>query len=251
MRKIDINCDLGESYGNFIVGNDKAVFPYISSCNIACGFHGGDPLHIDETIRLAIEHQVRIGAHPSYPDLQGFGRRKMELSSRELRAIVKYQVAALKGMVASHGGNLSYVKPHGALYNSIAHNKVEAETVVEAILAIDEDLALMGLANSPLATIAQQKGIDWIPEAFADRKYKPDGTLMSRSQKDAVLHDPDQVAQQVLSIALHQKVETEQGLIPIQAESICVHGDNLEVITMIQKVSQILLSKGVFVKSSQ
>ena len=141
MQSIDINCDMGESYGHFKVGNDDALFPYISSCNIACGFHGGDPFHIAQTIKKAIAHGVRIGAHPAYPDLAGFGRRKMQIPTIELTAIIKYQVAALKGMTESMGGRLAYVKPHGALYNTAANNVAESTTIIEAVQAIDDSLA--------------------------------------------------------------------------------------------------------------
>jgi len=153
-KSIDINCDLGESYGNYKIGIDDAVFPYLSSCNIACGFHGGDPLHIKSTISKAIKYNVQIGAHPSYPDRLGFGRNKMNIAGRELQAIVEYQVAALKSMVESQGTQLNYVKPHGALYNSLSNDIEEAKYVFAGILAIDPNLKIMGLAGSAVESYA-------------------------------------------------------------------------------------------------
>jgi len=236
-EKIDINCDMGESYGQFKIGNDRAIFPYISSCNIACGFHGGDPLHIEQTIKGALEHKLRIGAHPSYPDLVGFGRRKMTIATTELKAIIKYQVAALKGMVESLGGQLSYVKPHGALYNEMAKNRVEAIAVIDAILAIDPSLSLMGLAGSHLIEIAKEKDINLIEEAFGDRRYQSNGELMPRSKKGAVLHKPEEAVQQILSIMNDQKVESADGLsIPIHAQSICIHGDNPAAVNILKQL---------------
>lgn len=237
---MDINCDMGESYGQFKIGNDKNIFPYISSCNIACGFHGGDPLHIEQTIRQAIRYNLRIGAHPSYPDLVGFGRRKMALSSAELRANISYQVAAIKGMVESLGGQLSYVKPHGALYNEMAIHQTEALPVIEAIQRIDKKLSLMGLANSPLATFAQQQGIPFIAEAFADRQYNDQGQLMPRSQENAVITTPSLAVEQVLNIIEHQKVKTPNGEFAIQAQSICVHGDNSAAPAILKALKKVL-----------
>ncbi len=238
-HQIDINCDMGESYGQFKVGNDAQLFPYISSCNIATGFHAGDPLHIEQTIKGALEQGLRIGAHPSYPDLAGFGRRKMALAAEELKAIIKYQVAALKGMVESRGGKLAYIKPHGALYNEMAHNEAEAIPVIEAIQAIDPDLALMGLAGSQLEQIAQQLNIHFIAEAFADRRYESNGQLQARNKEGAVIQEPELAVKQVLDMVLHQKVTTADGIsIPIQAQSICIHGDNPAAVDILIKMKE-------------
>ncbi|RMG27930.1 MAG: LamB/YcsF family protein [Bacteroidetes bacterium] len=232
---IDLNCDMGESYGRFQIGNDEAIFPYISSSNIACGFHGGDPLHIENTIRLALKHRVRIGAHPSYPDLSGFGRRKMHLPAAELEAVVKYQVAALKGMVESHGATLAYVKPHGALYNTAADEEETCRLIISAIQALDPRLALMGLAGSTMEQVARQQGIEFIAEAFADRTYTPQGRLLPRSQPHAVIYEPEQAVKQVLDIALRQHVLSAGGLmVPVHAQSICIHGDNPAAVPILQ-----------------
>lgn len=233
--KTDINCDMGESYGNFKVGQDEAIFPYITSCNVACGFHGGDPLHIEQTIKQAIQHKVKIGAHTSYPDLQGFGRRKMQIKAEELKAIIKYQIAVIQGLSESLGGKMSYVKPHGALYNSMADNEEEALVVIRAIQEFNPNLALMGLAGSLVEDIAKQEKIEFIAEAFADRRYNSQGKLASRNQANAVITNPAEAQKQVLSIIEKQEVETIEGnLIKITAQSICVHGDNPAVLEILK-----------------
>jgi len=230
---------MGESYGNFKVGQDALIFPYINSCNIACGFHGGDPLTIENTIVNAIKYDLRIGAHPSYPDLAGFGRREMKIPRKELFSIIKYQVAALKGMVKSKGGKLSYVKPHGALYNKMATDLEEAKTVIYAIKEIDPRLSLMGLANTFLANISKELHIEFIPEAFADRRYNSDGTLVSRGLEGAVIEEPEAVLKQVKSIFNKGKTKSIEGdWININAETICIHGDNpfaLDILMMLKK----------------
>lgn len=238
---IDLNCDLGESYGRFQVGNDDVLFPYLTSCNIACGFHGGDPLHIDNTIRQAIKHGLRIGAHPSYPDLMGFGRRKMHIPSAELRAMIKYQVAALKGMVESAGGKLTYVKPHGALYNSMVNNQDEAKAVVEGIKAIDPDLAVMGLAGSSVKDIVSASGMTFIAEAFADRRYTDGGQLVPRSTPGAVIEKADEAAEQVRSIAKDHQLKTISGAgRSLHADSFCIHGDHPNALEILKAIHRLL-----------
>lgn len=237
---IDLNCDMGESYGRFKVGNDEAIFPYVTSSNIACGFHGGDPLHIENTIKGAIAHGVRIGAHPAYPDLSGFGRRRMQLGRDELKAVVKYQIAALKGMTESLGGRLAYVKPHGALYNTAADDASEAFCIIQAIREIDPELALMGLAGSIMEETARREQIPFIAEAFADRRYESNGRLRSRSKEGAVIAAPEQAAGQVFSIARHKQVESYDGaIVPVDAQSVCIHGDNPSAISILQAVERI------------
>ena len=244
--QVDINCDLGESYGRFKVGNDKDVFPYISSCNIACGFHAGDPYTIEKTIELAIENKVRIGAHPSYPDLSGFGRRKMHIPSNELKSIIKYQISSLQGLCSSHGTKVEYVKPHGALYNSITHDKKEATAVIEAVQEMGTNLSLMGLANSPLKQLAQEMGINFIAEAFADRRYSLDGRLVSRTISGSTLDNPTEVSKQVLSIIKDKRVKTINGnLLEIQAQSICIHGDNPRAVEILGFLNQELENHGI------
>lgn len=237
---------MGESYGRYQIGNDDLVFPHITSTNVACGFHGGDPWHIEQTIQKAIHHQVQIGAHPGYPDLQGFGRRKMQIPATELKSIVKYQVAAIKGLVESHGATLKYVKPHGALYNSMAQNEQEANSVVEAILSIDQNLKIMGLAGSLVQAVVEQKGGQFIAEAFADRRYNLDGTLQARTTSGAILENPKDIAQQVLSIVQNQRATTINGqTVSIHAQSICIHGDNPSVIPILSAISEALATADI------
>lgn len=236
---IDLNCDMGESYGNFQIGNDDRIFPYITSCNIACGFHGGDPLHIENTIKKALKHGVQIGAHPSYPDLQGFGRRKMQVPDNELRAIIKYQIAAVKGMTESLGGKLSYVKPHGALYNTAADDEKVALCIIQAIKEIDVKLPILGLAGSKMKMIASRAGIRFVAEAFADRRYTSNGRLKSRTQAGAVLHDPKLAAEQVLSLVLDKEVISDENRsVLVSAQSICIHGDNPQVEAILQMIDR-------------
>ncbi|PHN05310.1 5-oxoprolinase subunit PxpA [Flavilitoribacter nigricans] len=238
--QFDLNCDLGESYGRFEIGNDDALFPYLTSCNIACGFHGGDPLHLESTIQKAMEHQLRIGAHPSYPDLMGFGRRKMQIPVQELRAIVKYQVAALKGMVESAGGTLAYVKPHGALYNSMVKDPEEAAAVIDGIRSIDPELAVMGLAGSAVKAAVESAGMTFIAEAFADRRYTDAGQLVPRDTEGAVIHDPAAAAEQVRSVVQEGQLKTISGKrMNLQADSFCIHGDNPAAVSILQAIYRI------------
>lgn len=237
---MDINCDMGESFGQYIIGNDDDIFPYITSCNIACGFHGGDPYHIEKTIRKALEYGVQIGAHPSYPDLQGFGRRKMTIGKDELKSILKYQISALKGMTESLGGILKYVKPHGALYNTAAVNEAESYTIIEAILEVDSQLILMGLAGSNMEAVTKKENVPFIPEAFADRLYTTEGKLMPRQLQGAVIHDAKKAAEQVLRLVQENEVISNEGTaINIKAKSICIHGDNPNAINILQEINRI------------
>lgn len=244
---IDLNCDMGESYGNYKIGNDDEVMPYITSCNVACGFHGGDPLQIEKTIKSALKYGLQIGAHPGLPDLQGFGRRRMQIPADELRAIIKYQVAAVKGITESLGGQLTYVKPHGALYNMAADDAKIAESIVQAIREIDETIAFMGLAGSePMEQTAKKAGIRFIAEAFADRRYTPNGRLQSRRIKGAVIHDAQKAAAQVLALAKDKQViSSENTIIELVAQSICIHGDNPKVGDILQAIDAVLLENKI------
>jgi UPF0271 protein len=240
MTSTDINCDLGESFGQFIMGNDDEVFPYVSSCNIACGFHGGDPMHMENTIKKALHHDVQIGAHPSYPDLAGFGRRKIMLPPEELKAAIKYQIAALQGMVKSLGGELKYVKAHGALYNMIAHDKIEAEVFLTAVNEINPNLAIMGLAGSPFQEYTRKFGFKFIKEGFLDRRYQDDGSLMPRKEKGAVLDSVEASLKQFQSIAENGEVETASGKkIKMVVDSLCIHGDNPLATKILKAIQQL------------
>ena len=249
VMKIDINCDMGESFGQYKIGNDEAVFPFITSSNIACGFHGGDPVHIEKTIMNAIKYGVQIGAHPSYPDRAGFGRRYMKIKKGDLKSILKYQVAALKGLVESHGGQLKYVKPHGALYNQAAKEEAETLVIIEALQEMDDKLILMGLAGSVTDEICKKENIKFVAEAFADRQYEKDGSLMSRTKKGSVIHDPNKAAAQVLSIVMDKCVYADDGTpVPVEAQTICIHGDNPSVVDILKKIDQQLTEKGILKK---
>lgn len=246
MKTIDINCDMGESYGRYSVGNDAAIFPYISSCNVACGYHGGDPLTIDNTLGLAAKHQTRLGAHPSYPDLIGFGRRVMDMSDTELSASIRYQVCAIRGLSEYHGIVLEYVKPHGALYNKIASDPHTARVVYSAIRSVDPNLSVMGLAGSLTADIAGEIGITHIAEAFADRRYTDEGHLVSRQHPGAVISDPAEAAAQVLDIVLKQTVRSVDGNeVQLRADSVCIHGDTPTAIEIAKEVRRLLKSNGI------
>ncbi len=244
---IDINCDMGESFGQYLIGNDAKLLPYITSANIACGFHGGDPVHIDETIRAAVKQGVRVGAHPSYPDLAGFGRRYMAMPRKELVATIKYQIAVIKALTESHGGKLGYVKPHGALYNRAAVDEAETLAIVEAVGSIDPSLALMGLAGSTMEAVCKREGVAFVAEAFADRSYEPDGTLMVRSKPGSLITDPASAAAQVLSIVLKKAVPVgmQGATISVFAQSICIHGDNPAALDILKMVDKMLLENKI------
>lgn len=250
MIAIDINCDMGESFGNYQIGNDQAIFPYITSSNIACGFHGGDPVHMERTIKEALLHQVQIGAHPGFPDMAGFGRRKMDLSSDELKAAVKYQVSAIKGVAESLGASIRYVKPHGALYNLAAVDESVSNTLVQAIREIDPGLIIMGLAGSLFQEICANQDIRFVAEAFADRQYQADGSLRSRSLPESVFEDPNVVTNQVLEIILHQQVTAYDGsIVPLEAESICIHGDNPAAVKVLEALNLAFEKQGIVKRS--
>ncbi len=243
---IDINCDLGESRGNVIVGNDAEIFPHITSCNIACGFHGGDPVHMELTVKAALVYGVKIGAHPSYPDREHFGRKNMQLSEEDLTAVIRYQLAALIGVTKALGGKVSYVKPHGALYNTAADSDAEAQILIATIQSMDEDLALMGLSGSQMEEAARKNGIRFIAEAFADRRYHRSGRLVAREVEGSIIEDPRIAAEQVLSIILKQQVTSLEGtIVPIIAHSICVHGDHPNTPAVLRAIDELLKMNGI------
>jgi UPF0271 protein len=247
---IDLNCDLGESLGAWRMGDDEAMLGIVSSANVACGFHAGDPAGILQTLRHAKAQGVAVGAHVAYPDLAGFGRRNMDVTSADLFALVIYQIGALRGLAAATGTTVRYVKPHGALYNTIAHDERQAHDVIHGILAIDPGLALVALAGSPLMSWARASGLRVVAEAFADRAYMPDGSLVSRRQPGAVLHDPAEVAERMLRLVQEGVVKSIDGsLVEVKAESICVHGDSPGAVAMARELKARLLASGVAVQS--
>ncbi|PRQ11253.1 hypothetical protein C1Y63_06785 [Corynebacterium sp. 13CS0277] len=231
-----LNCDLGESFGNYSIGADDAILPLIDQANVACGFHAGDARVMDLTCARAAELGIQIGAHVGYRDLAGFGRRYIDYVPAELTAEVIYQIGALQAMAKSHGAAVTYVKPHGALYNTIAQGGPQAEAVIEGILRADENLTLMGLAGSPILELAQSRGLSTFAEAFADRAYTKDGTLSSRRLEGSVLNEEDGV-KQALAIAAGTPFRTIEGEeIVLQADSLCVHGDSPEALAMVRSI---------------
>ena len=247
---IDLNSDLGESLGAWRMGDDAAMLGIVSSANVACGFHAGDPAGILQTLRRAQAQGVAVGAHVAYPDLSGFGRRNMDVASADLVADVIYQIGALKGLAAAAGTTVRYVKPHGALYNTIAHDERQARDVIGAILAVDPALCLVALAGSPLIGWARASGLRTVAEAFADRAYTPRGALVSRREPGAVLHDPAQVAERMLRFAREGVIEAIDGsTVEVEAESICVHGDSPGAVAMARELKARLQAAGVAVRS--
>lgn len=249
-KRIDLNSDLGESFGAWRMGDDAAMLALVSSANVACGFHAGDPAGILKTLQAAAARGVVVGAHVSYPDLAGFGRRNMDVASADLRADVIYQIGALMGLAAAAGTRVRYVKPHGALYNFIAKDERQARDVIAAIKAVDASLSLVALAGSPLIQWARAEGLHVVPEAFADRAYQADGSLVPRSQPGAVLHDPNDIAQRMLRFAREGVVQALDGsTVRIDADSICVHGDSPGAVEMARQVRATLEGAGVTIKS--
>ena len=238
-----LNCDLGESYGSWQMGLDAEVMPHIDMANIACGFHAGDADVMARTLALAKQHGVVIGAHPSYPDLQGFGRRSMALSHSEIVNCMRYQIAALDGMALSAGVTLSYVKPHGALYNDMMAKPAVFAAVLDAVAGFYKPLKLMILATArqqEFAALAKAQGVSLLFEAFADRRYTDEGTLTPRSQAGAVLHADDMLAQ-VRQLVTQGTVTTASGqLLALQADTLCVHGDNQAAIAQVQQIRALL-----------
>lgn len=243
---MDLNSDLGESYGAWRMGDDKAMLAIVSSANVACGFHAGDPLTVLATLREAAARGVSVGAHVSYPDRVGFGRRRMDVAPAELTADVIYQIGALQGLAAAAGTRVRYVKPHGALYNTIADDAVQADAVIAGILAIDKSLVLMALAGAPILERARAAGLRVVAEAFADRAYTPAGALVSRRDPGAVLHDPEEVAARMLRLATDGVIEAADGSeLRLEAQSICVHGDSPAAVAMARSIRERLADAGV------
>ncbi|MCF1446069.1 5-oxoprolinase subunit PxpA [Agrobacterium vitis] len=249
MAAIDLNSDLGESYGAWSMGDDAAMLAVVSSANIACGFHAGDPSGIWKTVKAAAENGVSIGAHVSYPDRVGFGRRDMDLTSEELIADVIYQIGALKGMAAAANTRVTYVKPHGALYNRIANDARQGQAVIDAVKAIDASLVLMGLAGAPILDLARTSGLNTVAEAFADRAYTPQGQLVSRREAGAVLHDAKKIASRMVQLARQGTLEAIDGsVIKVEAQSICVHGDSPGAVAIAQEIRRRFEAEGIAVQ---
>jgi UPF0271 protein len=224
--RVDLNCDMGESFGVYRLGHDAELLKCVTSANIACGFHAGDPATMHTTVRLALNHGVAIGAHPGLNDLAGFGRREMKLAPQDAYDLVVYQVGALMAFAKTEGGELRHVKPHGALYNMAAVNPELAQAIASAVSKVDASLVLLGLSGSELLRAGQAAGLRTASEVFADRAYEQDGTLTPRTRPDSIITDPHQATQRVIRMIKEGRVRSRDGHdIPLQADSVCIHGD--------------------------
>ncbi|MHC2991132.1 LamB/YcsF family protein [Pontibacter sp. HJ8] len=243
---VDLNSDLGESFGAYHMGNDEQILQYVTSANIACGFHAGDPGVMRKTVQLALQHQVAIGAHPGLPDLAGFGRRNMAVSPQEVYEMVVYQLGALSAFVQAEGSVLHHVKPHGALYNMAAVDVNLAEAIAEAVYKVKPEASLYGLAGSELIKAGNRLGLATAQEVFADRTYQPDGTLTSRSLPNALVTDPEEAAQQVVRMIKEGKVRSQQGQdVAIQADTVCIHGDGPHALDFARHIRAALSQEGI------
>lgn len=244
--KIDLNCDMGESFGQYKLGDEAAVMPFISSANIACGLHAGDPLVMQSVIRLAKEHGVAVGAHPGWPDLQGFGRREMNLTPAETESFVLYQIGALAAFAKAEGVELRHVKPHGALYNQAARDRTLADAIARAVKRFDKELILVGLAGSALVAAGRELGLRVANEGFPDRTYNADGTLVSRKAANAILESPEEVAAHAVALT---RDGIDFGGQRVQVETLCLHGDNVHAAQNAKLVREALSQHGVEVKA--
>ena len=246
MYKVDLNADLGESFGAYTIGMDSDVLKYITSANVACGFHAGDPVVMQKTVALAKAAGTKIGAHPGFPDLMGFGRRNMNVSPAEAKAYIQYQLGALAAFAKAAGMKLQHVKPHGAFYNMAAVDEKLAIAICEGIYEFDPDLIILGLANSAHIAAAKKVGLKAASEVFADRGYMNDGTLVPRKLPGAMVHDRQTAIERTIRMVKEGVVESIEGkLVPIQADSICVHGDNPDAIGFVKEIRERLLAEGV------
>ncbi|MCQ9616712.1 LamB/YcsF family protein [Paenalcaligenes niemegkensis] len=247
---LDLNCDLGESYGAWTMGNDEAVLPLITSANIACGYHAGDPGVMRRTVASAIRHGVALGAHPSLPDLMGFGRREMALTAEQVYDIVVVQVGALQAVAASQGARIHHVKAHGALYHMASHESQYAQAVAQAVHDIDSSLILYALAGSQQLKAGRNMGLRVAEEVFADRSYQRDGTLTPRNQPGALIVDIEAAIAQVLRMVTESTVNTLHGdQIPIHADTLCIHGDNPNAPAFAAAIRDALEKKGVTLRA--
>ena len=249
MRGIDVNCDMGESFGPYAMGRDSEVMPHITSANVACGWHAGDPSVMDRTVALAARNGVAVGAHPGYPDLLGFGRRKLECSPEELTNYIVYQVGALQAFCHKHGTTLQHIKPHGALYHAVLQDEELSRAVARAVLQVDPGLVLVTLAGpkgETASSIYREMGLLVAREAFPDRAYNADGTLVPRGSSGAVVENPDEVVGRVHSLARDNAVHAATGeTVPLEANTVCVHGDTPTAVELVRGIAQKLNSDGL------
>ncbi|WP_142827558.1 LamB/YcsF family protein [Planococcus soli] len=245
-HKVDLNCDMGESFGAYKMGNDEEILDYVTSANIACGFHAGDPATMRKTVKLALEKNVGIGAHPGLQDLVGFGRRNIALSPQEAYDLTIYQIGALSGFVKAEGGHLQHVKAHGALYNMAVRDAALSEAIAEAVYKIDPELVLFGLSGSEIITAGEKIGLRTANEVFSDRTYQPDGSLTPRTQSNALITEPQIAIEQVIRMVKENKVATVKGGdAELQAETICIHGDGIHALDFAIQISKSLKRAGI------
>ena len=237
MYKVDLNCDLGESFGNYKIGCDDEVIPFISSANIACGFHASDPVVMDKTVEMAKRCGISVGAHPGFPDLMGFGRRKMDITPHEAKVMLQYQIGALDAFCKAHNIKMSHVKPHGALYNMAGKDIELSLAICEGIKSVNPNLILLGLSGSKMIEAAKMTGIKYASEVFADRAYNDDGSLVDRKKNGAVITDEDEAIKRVIQMVKEGRVKSINGNdIKIEAQSICIHGDNIKALEFAKKI---------------
>ena len=248
---IDLNADVGESFGVWPMGNDAGLLPFVTSVNVACGFHAGDPLTMDRTVTAALERGIRVGAHPSYPDLRGFGRREMRAAADEVETDVLYQAGALRAFVESRGGRLWHVKPHGALYNQAARDLDLARAIARGVRRLGGGVTLVGLSTSAaFREAARIEGVTFAGEAFVDRAYESDGSLSRRGTPGAVLDSPAAAAAQAVALAAQGQVAARDGsAVPVVAETLCLHGDNPNAVEIARAVRAALETAGVKVQA--
>ena len=247
--KVDLNCDLGESFGNYKIGGDDKIIPLISSTNVACGFHAGDPVVMKKTIETAKKNNIGIGAHPGFLDLMGFGRREMKISIDEAKAYVLYQLGALGAFCKSEGVKLQHVKPHGALYNMAAKDYKLSRAICKAVAEFDNSLIILGLSGSETLKAAKDLNLKYASEVFADRAYEEDGSLVARSKEGAMIHDENEAIERVIKMIKEQKVISITGKeIPIKADSICVHGDGEKALLFVKKIREKLENEGIIIQ---
>ena len=243
---IDLNCDMGESFGAYKMGTDEEILNYITSANIACGFHAGDPTTMRKTVTMALERNVGIGVHPGLPDLVGFGRRTMDISPQEAYDLIVYQIGAVYAFTKAEGGKLQHVKPHGALYNMAAKSPSLSEAIAEAIYKVDPELILFGLAGGELVKAGKKIGLRSASEVFSDRTYQEDGSLTSRREDNALIHDQEVAVNQVIRMVKEGKVKSLQGVdISIQAHTVCIHGDGQNALQFAKYISSSLQNAGI------
>ncbi len=246
MFRVDLNSDLGESFGRYTLGMDDKIIPLITSANMACGYHASDPVVMEKTIAMAKEAGIRVGAHPGFPDLMGFGRRNMNVSPAEARAYTLYQLGALDGFCRAAGIKLQHVKPHGALYNMAAKDYKLAEAICEAIQSFDKNLIVLALSGGELARAAKDMGLRTALEVFADRGYEEDGTLVDRRKEGAMITDEQEAIDRVIRMVKEKKVTAVTGRdIPIQADSVCVHGDGVKALAFVEKIRAALQNEDI------